>query len=49
VEELFDLRLVALGDDFVPDSSEMCTYWRAKADPTPLLDDVLGRADCWRG
>ena len=45
VEELFDLWLVALGDDFVPDSSEMRTYWRVKDDPTPLLAAALGGAD----
>jgi hypothetical protein len=45
VGEFFDLWLVALGDDFVPDGSEMRTYWRVKGDPTPVLDAALGRAD----
>jgi hypothetical protein len=45
VDELFDLWLVALGGDFVPDGSEMRTYWAVKDDPTPLLDAALGGAD----
>ena len=43
VEEFFDLWLVALGGDFVPDGSEMRTCWRAKDAPTPVLDAASDR------